>query len=164
MPSDRSCGDRRFRMAKNKKCRSSCFWNGIFLNLLTHGSRLRFSSIPPGHRSEANCALRWQGASYSGAHPVFVFMETHAAPYTTSGSFLRTSSAVVSYKTCPAVHLLILPARRRLPGTSTHPLELLRRRLLQFYRQPDRCFCSAGGVPPEHCRAAMGGGDLLHYI
>ena len=24
MPSDRSCGDRRFRMAKNKKCRSSC--------------------------------------------------------------------------------------------------------------------------------------------
>ena len=24
MPSGRSCGDRRFRMAKNKKCRSSC--------------------------------------------------------------------------------------------------------------------------------------------
>ena len=24
MPSDRNCGDRRFRMAKNKKCRSSC--------------------------------------------------------------------------------------------------------------------------------------------
>ena len=23
-------------MAKDKKCRSSCFWNGIFLNLLTH--------------------------------------------------------------------------------------------------------------------------------
>ena len=54
VPSDRSCGDRRFRMVKNKKCRSSCFWNGIFLNLLTHGSRLRFSSIPPGHRSESN--------------------------------------------------------------------------------------------------------------
>ena len=27
MPSDRSCGDRRFRMAKNKKCRSSCLKN-----------------------------------------------------------------------------------------------------------------------------------------
>ena len=33
-----------------------------------------------------------------------------------------------------------------------------------FYRQPDRCFCSAGGILPKHCRAAMGGGDLLHYI
>ena len=31
VPSGRSCGDRRFRMATNKKCRSSCFWNGIFL-------------------------------------------------------------------------------------------------------------------------------------
>lgn len=31
VPSGRSFGDRRFRMAKNKKCRSSCFWNGIFL-------------------------------------------------------------------------------------------------------------------------------------
>lgn len=39
---------------ENKKCRSSCFWNGISLNLLTHGSRLRFSSIPPGHHSESN--------------------------------------------------------------------------------------------------------------
>ena len=27
MPSGRSCGDRRFRMAKNKKCRSSCLKN-----------------------------------------------------------------------------------------------------------------------------------------
>ena len=47
---------------------------------------------------------RWifQGASYSGAHPVFVFMDTHAVPYATSGSFLRTPSAVVSYKTRPA--------------------------------------------------------------
>ena len=42
-----------------------------------------------------------QGAS-GWAHPVFVFMETHAVPYATSGSFLRTPSAVVSYKTCPA--------------------------------------------------------------
>ena len=41
-------------MVKNKKCRSSCFWNGIFLNLLTHGSRLRFSSISPDRRSESN--------------------------------------------------------------------------------------------------------------
>ena len=47
------------------------------------------------------CSLL-QGASYSGAHPVFVFMETHAVPYATSGSFLRTPSAVVSYKTYPA--------------------------------------------------------------
>ena len=52
--------------------------------------------------NKSNCELRWQGASYSGAHPVFVFMETHAVPYATSGSFLRTPSAVVSYKTCPA--------------------------------------------------------------
>lgn len=36
MPSGRSCEDRRSRIAKNKKCRSSCFWNGISLNLLTH--------------------------------------------------------------------------------------------------------------------------------
>ena len=36
MPSGRSFGDRRCRMAKNKKCRSSCFWNGVSLNLLTH--------------------------------------------------------------------------------------------------------------------------------
>ena len=56
------------------------------------------SQIPPLTDDE----LRWQGASYSGAHPVFVFMETHAVPYATSGSFLRTPSAVVSYKTCPA--------------------------------------------------------------
>ena len=25
-------------------------------------------------------------------------------------------------------------------------------------------FCPAGVVLPKHCRAAMGGGDLLHYI
>ena len=54
VPSDRSCEDRRFRIAKDKKCRSSCFWNGISLNLLTHGSRLRFSNIPPGHHSGSN--------------------------------------------------------------------------------------------------------------
>ena len=52
--------------------------------------------------NKSNCELRWQGASYSGAHPVFVFMETHAVPYATSGSLLRTPSAVVSYKTHPA--------------------------------------------------------------
>ena len=52
--------------------------------------------------NKSNCELRWQGASYSGAHPVFVFMETHAVPYATSGSFLRTPNAVVSYKTRPA--------------------------------------------------------------
>ena len=45
MPSDRSCGDRRFRIAKDKKCRSSCFWNGISLNLLTHGSRLEDKTV-----------------------------------------------------------------------------------------------------------------------
>ena len=48
-----------------------------------------------------NRELHWQGAS-GWAHPVFVFMETHAVPYATSGSFLRTPSAVVSYKTRPA--------------------------------------------------------------
>ena len=45
MPSDRSCEDRRFRIAKDKKCRSSCFWNGIFLNPLTHGSRFEDGTI-----------------------------------------------------------------------------------------------------------------------
>ena len=48
------------------------------------------------------CMWIFQGASYSGAHPVFVFMETHAVPYAMSGSFLRTPSAVVSYKIRPA--------------------------------------------------------------
>ena len=45
MPSDRSCEDRRFRIAKDKKCRSSCFWNGISLNLLTHGSRFEDETV-----------------------------------------------------------------------------------------------------------------------
>ena len=44
----------------------------------------------------------------------------------------RSSASHRSFSTCPAVHLLILSARRRLPGTSSHPPELLRRRLLQF--------------------------------
>ena len=52
--------------------------------------------------NESNRELRWQGASYSGTHPVFVFMETHAVPYATSGSFPQTPSAAVSYKTRPA--------------------------------------------------------------
>ena len=47
MPSDRSCGDRRCRISKDKKCRSSCFWNGISLNLLTHGSRLEDETVLP---------------------------------------------------------------------------------------------------------------------
>ena len=54
VPSGRSFGDRRCRISKDKKCRSSCFWNGIFLNLLTHGSRLRFSSILLDCHSESN--------------------------------------------------------------------------------------------------------------
>lgn len=39
---------------ENKKCRSSCFWNGIFLNLLTHGSQPYFSNILPARRLESN--------------------------------------------------------------------------------------------------------------
>ena len=31
-------------------------------------------------------------------------------------------------------------------------------------RQVHHRFGTVGGVLPEHCRAAMGGGDLLHYI
>ena len=53
VPSGRSFGDRRCRISKDKKCRSSCFWNGISLNLLTHSSRLLFSNIPPGRHSES---------------------------------------------------------------------------------------------------------------
>ena len=32
-------------MVKNKKCRSGCFWNGISLNLLAHGSRFEDETI-----------------------------------------------------------------------------------------------------------------------
>ena len=39
------------RISKDKKCRSSCFWNGISLNLLTHGIRSQFSNTPPGYHS-----------------------------------------------------------------------------------------------------------------
>ena len=35
--------------------------------------------------NESNRELRWQGASYSGAHPVFVFMETPAVPSSFAG-------------------------------------------------------------------------------
>ena len=52
VPSDRSCEDRGCRIAKDKKYRSSCFGNGISLNLLTHGSQPYFSNILPGHLSE----------------------------------------------------------------------------------------------------------------
>lgn len=38
---------------ENKKCRSSCFWNGISLNLLTHGSQPYFSNILPARRLES---------------------------------------------------------------------------------------------------------------
>ena len=61
-------------------------------------------SVPDGERPVVHIAIVcgfWQGAS-GRAHPVFVFMETHAVPYATSGSLLRTPNAVVSYKTCPA--------------------------------------------------------------
>ena len=49
----RSFGDRRCRISKDKKCRSSCFWNGISLNLLTHGSQPYFSNILPARRLES---------------------------------------------------------------------------------------------------------------
>ena len=45
--------DRRCRISKDKKCRSSCFWNGISLNLLTHGSQPYFSNILPARRLES---------------------------------------------------------------------------------------------------------------
>ena len=54
-------------------------------HLLTHGSQPHFSNIPLDRHSKPNRHL-----------------ETHAVPYATSGSFLRTPSAVVSYKTRPA--------------------------------------------------------------
>ncbi len=55
---------------------------------------------------------------------------TKSAPQILHGP--RSSASHRSFSTCPAVHPLILPARRRLPETSSHPPELLRRRLLQF--------------------------------
>ena len=70
-----------------------------------HTTSKEKQSVPDGERPVVHIAIvcgLWQGASYSGAHPVFVFMETHAVPYATSGSFLRTPSAVVSYKIRPA--------------------------------------------------------------
>ena len=39
---------------KNKKCRSKSNRNGIFLNLLTHGSLLHSSNIPSDRHSESN--------------------------------------------------------------------------------------------------------------
>ena len=69
-----------------------------------HISGKEKQSVPDGERPAVHIAVVcgfWQGAS-GWAHPVFVFMETHAVPYATSGSFLRTPSAVVSYKTRPA--------------------------------------------------------------
>ena len=69
-----------------------------------HLSGKEKQSVPDGERPVIHIAIVCgflQGAS-GWAHPVFVFMETHAVPYATSGSFLRTPSAVVSYKTCPA--------------------------------------------------------------
>jgi len=44
----------------------------------------------------------------------------------------RSSASHRSFSTCPAVHPLILPARRRLPETSIHLPVLLHRRLLRF--------------------------------
>ena len=70
-----------------------------------HHANNEKQEVPAGELPVVHIAIVcgfWQGASYSGAHPVFVFMETHAVPYATSGSFLRTPSAVVSYKTRPA--------------------------------------------------------------
>ena len=54
---------------------------------------------------------------------------TKSAPQILHGP--RSSASHRSFSTCPAVHLLILPARRRLPGTSIRLPVLLRRRLLQ---------------------------------
>ena len=69
-----------------------------------HLSGKEKQSVPDGERPVIHIAIVCgflQGAS-GWTHPVFVFMETHAVPYATSGSFLRTPSAVVSYKTRPA--------------------------------------------------------------
>ena len=73
----------------------------------------QIDTIPPtiekterSQRGTPCCTYRYRIWILAGcvrrAHPVFVFMETHAVPYATSGSFLRTPSAVVSYKICPA--------------------------------------------------------------
>ena len=69
-----------------------------------HLSGKEKQSVPDGERPVIHIAIVCgflQGAS-GWAHPVFVFMETHAVPYATSRSFLRIPNAVVSYKTCPA--------------------------------------------------------------
>ena len=69
-----------------------------------HHANNEKQEVPTGELPVVHIAIVcgfWQGAS-GRAHPVFVFMETHAVPYATSGSFLRTPSAVVSYKTRPA--------------------------------------------------------------
>ena len=80
----------------------ACLWQAEQAH---HTTSKEKQSVPDGERPVVHIAIvcgLWQGASYSGAHPVFVFMETHAVPYATSGSFLRTPSAVVSYKIRPA--------------------------------------------------------------
>ena len=69
----------------------------------TGPSRRQQRETERSRRGTPCCTYRYrtwifQGAS-GWAHPVF--METHAVPYATSGSFLRTPSAVVSYKTRP---------------------------------------------------------------
>ena len=59
-------------------------------------------SVPDGERPVVHIVCGFSQGASGWTHPVFVFMETHAVPYATSGSFLRTPNAVVSYKTCPA--------------------------------------------------------------
>ena len=100
--------------------------------------------------NKSNCELRWQGAS--AGRTLFLFLWklmlshmqragpfcerpvqwSHTKPALQILHGPRSSASHRSFSTCPAVHLLILPARRRLPGTSSHLPELLRRRLLQF--------------------------------
>ena len=78
----------------------ACLWQAE----QAHHANNEKQEVPAGELPVVHIAIVcgfWQGAS-GWTHPVFVFMETHAVPYATSGSFLRTPSAVVSYKIRPA--------------------------------------------------------------
>ena len=98
-----------------------------------------------------------------GSRPLLAGLRPAATIPPASLSYKCARAARTPYLLFIISYLLsILPRPRQaadpalFPGDSPAPY--------LFYRQPNRCFCPAGGVLPEHCRAAMGGGDLLHYI
>ena len=73
--------------------------------------------------------FRMQRAGHFCERPV-QWSHTKSAPQILHGP--RSSASHRSFSTCPAVHPLILPARRRLAETSIHLPVLRRRRLLRF--------------------------------